>query len=119
MSNVVCPLGLIGNCQSFSKTGKGCVNFDYCHSQTSLTLTLPYSYYRNRLVVHHTKPQVFRHSRFTPAVDGIENYHPLSLDANEELEKLGFAIAQPNSNFKNEIWERSPYNDEKTEMDIF
>ncbi|MFM6918370.1 MAG: hypothetical protein ACKPKT_12490 [Dolichospermum sp.] len=118
MSEVICPLGLVGNCESTLKSGRDCINYYYCESTASVTIFLPYFYNQKLkgLFVKTTYPQVSRWINFR-FWSYDYNTHPLTSDSHEELEKLGFAVAVSIPNFDQDIFNKfNP--SEETDDDI-
>lgn len=113
MSKVICPLGLIGNCESSFKGGRGCRNYDYCENTASITVTLPYVYNERMkgLYVITTYPQVHKWISFRYHSYGYQR-HQLTLDSHEELENLGFAVAVDIPNFNWDIFNKFNPSDE-------
>lgn len=114
MSRVICPLGLIDNCESSFVHGRGCRNYHYCENITSITIGLPYIYNEKRkgLYVVTTYPEVFKWQRFRYSLDScyVLSRHELTESTHEELKELGFAIAVSIPNFDEDIWSKSEFN---------
>lgn len=114
MCKVVCPLGLINNCESSFGRGRGCRNYDYCENIASITISLPYVYNERMkgLYVVTTYPEVIKWQKFVYSMDTcyVHSRHELTESTHEELEELGFAIAVYIPNFNESIWNKSEFN---------
>lgn len=116
MCKVVCPLGLINNCESSFGRGRGCRNYDYCENIASITISLPYVYNERMkgLYVVTTYPEVIKWQRFVYSMDTcyVHSRHELTESTHEELEELGFAVTVDIPNFDWDVFNKFNPSDE-------